>query len=268
MLSICILAQSIVFFTNTRPHSTPMVVPSAWSILALLSRATYRETPEAAAAHNSKMPELPQSFNQSTESLVFGFYKAHFELRLKLHLETTSATEDTDVLKLTDDELATVRALVDSPAFAPYSIDRLPAELRPVAMALIAYGQAHFRFKPRRLTQHTKFALEQARRAHTWHQEQQQPNNDETQTLETIVEVFFKNVSDSLFVDGIQWNFILTFLLFGAEFALQAVATKALTAAENVARWQTSYFNQQLGDWIVDNDGWVSWTHTHTHTFL
>jgi len=66
----------------------------------------------------------------------------------------------------------------------------------------------------------------------------------------------FRSVSNELFIEGIKWNHIFTFLVFGSEFAHNCVQKGFPNLVNEVSHWITDYVNQHLSQWIGDNGGW------------
>jgi len=68
----------------------------------------------------------------------------------------------------------------------------------------------------------------------------------------------FNSVSNELFIEGIKWHHIITFLVFGAEFAFNCVQNGFPNLVNQVSHWITTYVTQHLHPWIRDNGGWES----------
>jgi len=68
----------------------------------------------------------------------------------------------------------------------------------------------------------------------------------------------FNSVSNELFIEGIKWHHIITFLVFGAEFAFNCVQNGFPNLVNEVSHWITTYVTQHLNPWIRDNGGWES----------
>lgn len=67
----------------------------------------------------------------------------------------------------------------------------------------------------------------------------------------------FNSLSRHFFHEGIDWNLILTYFVFGAELAYHANLQR-LATVHDVAQWLAEYTTQHLLPWITDNGGWVS----------
>jgi len=65
----------------------------------------------------------------------------------------------------------------------------------------------------------------------------------------------FNSVSNELFIEGIKWNHIITYLVFGSHFAFNCVQNGSPNLVNEVSHWITSYFDQHLNQWIADNGG-------------
>ena len=66
----------------------------------------------------------------------------------------------------------------------------------------------------------------------------------------------FHCLSNEMFVQGIQWNHIVTYFVFSVDFAYYASQSHAATV-NDVARWLTRYTFEHLLPWIEKNGGWV-----------
>ena len=64
-------------------------------------------------------------------------------------------------------------------------------------------------------------------------------------------------VSNELFIEGIKWNHIITFLVFGSEFAFNCVQNGFPNLVNEVLYWMTDYVDQHLSQWIERNGRWV-----------
>ena len=75
----------------------------------------------------------------------------------------------------------------------------------------------------------------------------------------------FNSVSNELFIEGIKWNHIITYLVFGSHFAFNCVQNGSPDLVNEVSHWITSYFDQHLNQWIADNGGLVCVDHNSGH---
>ncbi|XP_054156241.1 bcl-2-like protein 1 [Oppia nitens] len=66
----------------------------------------------------------------------------------------------------------------------------------------------------------------------------------------------FNSVSNELFIEGIKWNHIITFLVFSAEFAYNCVENGFPYLVTEVSQWMSTYINQFLSQWIAQHGGW------------
>jgi len=66
----------------------------------------------------------------------------------------------------------------------------------------------------------------------------------------------FNSVGNELFIEGIKWNHIITFMVFGSQFAFNCIQLGFPNLVNQVSHWITSYVNQHLSQWISDNGGW------------
>ncbi|CAG2114858.1 unnamed protein product [Medioppia subpectinata] len=66
----------------------------------------------------------------------------------------------------------------------------------------------------------------------------------------------FNSVSNELFIEGIKWNHIITFLVFGSEFAFSCVQNGFPNLVNEVSHWITAYVTTHLSQWIRDNGDW------------
>ena len=71
----------------------------------------------------------------------------------------------------------------------------------------------------------------------------------------------FNSVSNELFSEGIKWNHIITYLVFGSHFAFNCVQNGFPDLVNEVSHWITTYIDQHLSQWIADNGGLVSNDH-------
>lgn len=67
----------------------------------------------------------------------------------------------------------------------------------------------------------------------------------------------FTSVANELFVEGIKWNHIVTFLVFGTEFAFYSARNGFPQIVHEVSHWLASYTTNHLLSWINDHGGWV-----------
>jgi len=65
----------------------------------------------------------------------------------------------------------------------------------------------------------------------------------------------FNSVSNELFIEGIKWNHIITYLVFGSQFAFTCVQNGFPTLVNEVSHWISSYIEHNLSQWIADNGG-------------
>lgn len=67
----------------------------------------------------------------------------------------------------------------------------------------------------------------------------------------------FNSVSNELFIEGIKWNHIITYLVFGSQFAFTCVQNGYPNLVDEVSHWMSAYIEQNLSPWIADNGGLV-----------
>jgi len=67
----------------------------------------------------------------------------------------------------------------------------------------------------------------------------------------------FNSVSNELFIEGIKWSHIVTYLVFGAEFAYYSLQKGLTDSVDQVSHWLALFVNQNLLLWINDHGGWV-----------
>lgn len=68
----------------------------------------------------------------------------------------------------------------------------------------------------------------------------------------------FLSISNELFCEGIKWSHIVTYLVFGVEFALYTVQKGYPQLVSEISHWLSDYLNLHLINWIKDHGGWVS----------
>ena len=68
----------------------------------------------------------------------------------------------------------------------------------------------------------------------------------------------FNSVSNELFIEGIKWNHIITYLVFGSHFAFTCVQNGYPNLVNEVSHWMSAFIDQNLSRWISDNGGLVS----------
>ena len=67
----------------------------------------------------------------------------------------------------------------------------------------------------------------------------------------------FEYLSGQMFIQGIDWHFILTYFVFSAQLA-QFASRTGLASVDDVASWVIDYTDGHLTSWIKQNGGWVS----------
>jgi hypothetical protein len=67
----------------------------------------------------------------------------------------------------------------------------------------------------------------------------------------------FNSVSNELFIEGIKWSHIVTYLVFGSEFAYYCVQKGFPDCVNEVSHWLALFVSQNLLNWINDHSGWV-----------
>nr|XP_027197495.1 bcl-2-like protein 1 [Dermatophagoides pteronyssinus] len=65
----------------------------------------------------------------------------------------------------------------------------------------------------------------------------------------------FHCLSNEMFVQGIQWNHIVTYFVFSVDFAYYA-SQQHVATVNDVAKWLTRYTAEHLLPWIEKNGGW------------
>lgn len=69
----------------------------------------------------------------------------------------------------------------------------------------------------------------------------------------------FVGIADEIFQTGKNWGRIVAFLAFGATLAVYCVQKEDLAELlDNIIEWLSLYMEQNLGQWINENGGWVS----------
>lgn len=66
----------------------------------------------------------------------------------------------------------------------------------------------------------------------------------------------FHCLSNEIFANGIQWNYIITYFVFSSYFAYYGQQQRVISA-EEVAKWLFSYISENLYSWIKNNGNWV-----------
>ncbi len=68
----------------------------------------------------------------------------------------------------------------------------------------------------------------------------------------------FRSVTENLFVDGINFGRILSFLRFSAAYAVFVYRQGMKKAVPSVEAWTVEVIEKDLGQFFIENRGWVS----------
>ena len=71
----------------------------------------------------------------------------------------------------------------------------------------------------------------------------------------------FKQFFSLFFILGITWGRVVTLIVFGGKIALHGAKyakNKSKTSVTNVIEVTARYINDAYGQWMVENQGWVS----------
>lgn len=73
-----------------------------------------------------------------------------------------------------------------------------------------------------------------------------------------MINLYFSDFAENLFMKGVSWPLIISFLAFSGSLAAECTNNGRSILVRRICDWSTLFIVMRLKQWLTDNGGWVS----------